>query len=111
MRHLGRGARPVLLYGPASLPPGVLVLRRELLAGLDPEWRIRRQDTVCIHVLVHEVDGIVGDDVAGELERGGIQRKALDHVQLTAVRERACQAAGLKADSVDDQRIALPAAD
>jgi len=70
---------------PVSLPPGLLILRRKLLAGLDPERRIRRQDTIGIHVLVGEVDGIVGDDAAGQLERGGIQREALDDVQSAAV--------------------------
>ena len=69
---------------PHSFPPG-LILRRELLAGLDSERRIRRQDTVGIHVLVREVDGIFGDDAAGELERCGIQREALDDVQFVAV--------------------------
>ena len=69
-----------------SLPPG-LILWRKLLAGLDPERRIRRQDTIGIHVLVREVDGILGDDAAGELERCGIQREALDNVQLATVGE------------------------
>ena len=68
-----------------SLPPGSLILRRKLLAGLDPERRIRRQDTIGIHVLVLEVDRIFSDDAAGELERCGIQREALDDVQFVAV--------------------------
>ena len=63
-----------------SLPPGLLILRRELLAGLDLERRIRRQDTIGIDVLVDELDGIFGDDVAREFQRCGIQREALDDV-------------------------------
>src|SRR4029079_9198043 len=94
-----------------SFPPGLLILRRKLLAGLDLERRIRRQDTIGIHVLVDEVEGIFGDDAAGELERYRIQREALDDVQFVAVGECACQAARLEADSVDDERIAVPAAD
>src|SRR5688500_5166313 len=74
-------------FGSASLPPGLLVLRRELLAGLDPERRIRRQDAIGIHVLIHEVEGILGDDVASEFEGRRIQRETLDDVQLVAVRE------------------------
>jgi hypothetical protein len=69
----------------ASVAPRLLILRRELLARLDPERRIRRQDTIGIHVLVREVDGIFGDDAAGELERCGIQREALDDVQFVAM--------------------------
>ena len=48
-----------------SISPGLLILRRKLLAGLDPERRIRRQDTIGIHVLVLEVDRIFRDDAAG----------------------------------------------
>src|SRR5262245_57958117 len=96
---------------PASFPPGLLILRRELLARLDLERGIRWQDTVGIHVLVHEVIGIFGDDVALELERRRIQRESLDDVQFVAVREVACQAAWGEADRVDDERVAVPAAD
>jgi hypothetical protein len=73
--------------GTTSFPPGLLILRRELLAGLDPEGRIGWQDAIGIHVLVHEVVGIFDDDVAGELEGCGVQREALDDVQLAAVRK------------------------
>ena len=76
---------PLRQRQPGSFPPGWLILRRELLAGLDPERRIRRHDTIGIHVLVREVERIVGNDAAGELERCGIQREALDDVQLVAV--------------------------
>src|SRR5687767_6991865 len=82
----------------ASLPAGWLILRRELLAGLDLERRIRRQDAIGIHVLVLEVQGILGDDAAGEFERRGIQRESLDDVQSVAVGEVACQATRLEAD-------------
>ena len=72
--------RMAALLANRSLPPGLLILRRELLAGLDPERRIRRQDTVGIHVLLHEVVRIFGYDGAGQLERRGIQGEALDDV-------------------------------
>jgi hypothetical protein len=91
--------------------PGLLILRCKLPAGLDPERRIRRQDTIGIDVLVREVHGIFGDDAANELEGYGIQREALDDVQFIAVRKVACQAAGLETNRVDDERVAVPAAD
>src|SRR5687768_12478491 len=94
-----------------SLPAGLLILRRELPAGLDPERRIRGQDTIGIHVRVHEVVGVFGDDAAGELECRGIQREALHDVQFAAVREVARQATGQEAHRVDHERVAVPAAD
>jgi hypothetical protein len=85
-----------------------LILRRELLAGLDFERCVGGKHTVGVHVLVREELGIVGDDVAGELQRRGIQREALDDVQLAAVREVACQGTRQQADRADDERIAIP---
>ena len=74
----------------------MLILRRELLAGLDPERRIRRQDAIGIHVRVREIEGIFGNDAAGELERCGIQREALDDVQFAAVGSEPARLPGAK---------------
>src|SRR5690349_4997802 len=90
---LARGSsQPELTPSPgpeASLPAGLLILRRELPAGLDPEGSIRRQDAVLVHVFVREEERIFGDDAASQLEGRGIEREALDDMQLVAVRQRA----------------------
>ena len=88
-----------------------LVLVGELLARVDRERRVGRQDRIAADILVDEVGRVVGDVLAPERERLGIEREPLDDVQLGAMSDRPGEAAGLEGDRIDDERVAVPAAD
>ena len=67
----GSRRRPSVSHG--RYPDGIrrLILEGELLAGLDPERRIGRQDSIDPDVLVREVERVVGDDSRGSSSVAG----------------------------------------
>jgi hypothetical protein len=64
---------------------GRLVLESELLARVDRERRIGRQDRIAADILVDEVQRIVGDVFASQRQRCRIEREPLDDAQLSTV--------------------------
>ncbi len=66
---------------------------------------------VAADVLIREIDGIRRDEVARQHPLLGVEREALDDVQLLAVAHGRRDDAGLEADGVDDEHVAFPTAD
>src|SRR5262245_31932426 len=96
-------ARSLLLVGGAR----GLVLEGELLARVDGERRIGRQDRIAADILVDEVERVGGDVFAAERERLLLERESLDDVQLGAMRDLPGEAARLESDRVHDERVAV----
>ena len=62
-------------------------------------------------VLIREIDRIFGDELSRQHPFFRVEGEALDDVQLVAMFHRRREHAGLEAHGVDDEHVALPAAD
>ncbi len=69
------------------------------------------EDCIGSRVFAFEINGIFGDIAARQRHLVRIEREALHHVQLIAVRHRRIEEARQESCRIDDQRIAFPMSD